>query len=46
METVIINKQRITKISHDKIKEKAEKECRSQQSVIREILNNWAKEKK
>lgn len=44
MQTKIISKQRISKISHDAIKKKALREFRTQQSVIREILDNWAKE--
>ena len=41
-ETVVIGKQRITKKAHEKIQKKAEKELRSYQSVVRQILHNWA----
>jgi hypothetical protein len=43
METVVIKPQRITVNAHKEIRKKSKKEFRTQQSVICEILDDWAK---
>lgn len=42
MKTIVISSQRITKVSHDAIKEKAKSELCEQQVIIRKILHDWA----
>lgn len=41
-ETVVINKQRITKVAHNKIKRLSESEMVDQQAIIRRVLHHWA----
>jgi len=44
--TVVINyKFRLSESARDKIREKAEAEYRDQNTVVREILEKWAKSK-
>jgi len=46
MKTVVINKQRVSKFSHEEIKKKAHEEMCRPNVVIRKILHEWALKQK